>query len=136
MPTSQQPGGKSNAVAWFATCMTLGAGVVTCTIIGFAVNADMSQLFKFGGPIMAGVLFLWWLVRDPQPGSGLSDRWGWLKRKPKPAKKAQVRLVRAKEAIASNAPSVPVGGPPTAESIRELKGGVNTWVPSNNRQMS
>ena len=130
MPTSETPA-KGAAVAWLATWVTLVAGGGCCTLIAFAMNADWREGFRSAGPIVAGIAFLWWLLRDRQPGSSHAERWSWLKRRRKIRRHVKIARTRP-----TGSASVPLSGPPTAESVRELKGGINTWVPSERPRTS
>lgn len=129
MPTPHDTGKQSPAVIWLATCVTLVAGGVACTFIAVSMNADPLGILKSGGPILALGGVLWWLLRDRKPRNQQALRWSWLKRPQ--TRKTQLKLSRARGATT---PTVPVAGPPTVDSIRELKGGVNTWVPSELRR--
>ncbi|MFN8856999.1 MAG: hypothetical protein ACK50P_15645 [Planctomycetaceae bacterium] len=130
MPTSETPA-KGAAVAWLATWVTLVAGGGCCTLIAVAMNADWREGFRSAGPIVAGIAFLWWLLRDRQPGSSHAERWSWLKRRRKIRRHVKIARTRP-----TGSASVPLSGPPTAESVRELKGGINTWVPSERPRTS
>jgi len=127
MPTSETPA-KGQAVVWLATCVTLVAGGGCCALIAVAMNADWREMLRSAGPIVAGVACLWWLLRDRQPGSRQAEGWSWLKRRRKV--RQHVKIARTRP---TGSATVPLAGPPTAESVRELKGGINTWVPSERR---
>jgi len=126
---SPETSSKGQAVAWFATCVTLVAGVGCCVLISVAMNADWREIWRTSGPVVGGAALLWWLLRDRQPGMRPVDRWRWLRRRSK--SRQQVKIARSRP---SGATTVPLSGPPTAESVRELKGGINTWVPSERRR--
>ncbi|MCY2963436.1 MAG: hypothetical protein NT069_07245 [Planctomycetota bacterium] len=129
MPSPQDTGKQSPAVVWLATSVTLVAGVASCALIAVAMNADLLSMLRTGGPIVFAAAVLWWLLRERKPKNQQADRWGWLKRQPK--RKTQLTFTRARAAAAS---SPPTAGPPSVESIRELKEGGNTWVPSETRR--
>ena len=128
MPSPETPV-KGQAVAWLATCVTLVAGAGCCVLIGVAMNADWRGLLRTSGPLIGGAALLWWLLRDRQPGMRPADRWSWLRRRTKT--RHQVKIARSKP---SGPTTVPLASPPTAETVRELKGGINTWVPSEHRR--
>jgi len=124
MPPPETPV-KGQAVAWLATWVTLVAGGGCCLLIALAMNANWQGLWRTSGPLVGGGILLWWLSRDRQPATRPSDRWSWLRRPIKT--RQQVKIARSKP---TGQTTVPVAGPPSAESVRELKGGINTWVPS------
>lgn len=131
MHASNEPGPKGQAVAWLATCFVVMAGIISCTFIAVAMNANVVQIARYGGPLVLGVGSLFWLLRDRKPGGRLSQRWEWLSRRRRP--KTRLKLTRV---TASPRPNQPAPAPPTVESLRELKGGLNTWVPSEHRARS
>lgn len=111
------------AVALLATCFVVGAGGAACLFIAFVsgYNDPVRPLLIAGGCVV-GIVGLLWLMRDRQPENGAAVRWGWLGRR---RKKVEYHLTPRR----SHAPEGPAA-PPTAESIRELGGGIHTWVPS------
>lgn len=117
--------GAGKAVALLATCAVVAAGAVTCTFIGVAATADASRALTITGACFGGIVFLLWLLRDRQPGNTVAERWAWLTRE-RP-RKVEYRL-SARRPTASP-PPIPLS-PPTAESVREITGGLHTWVPS------
>src|SRR5262245_44857063 len=115
----------NKAVAWLATCFVVMGGAVSCTAIAVAGNPEHLEiaLVPVGG-VIVGTLLLLWLLRDRPPEGRMT--WHWL-------------LARAKRRVAYRLkPRVPPRdrashppSPPTAESIREITGGQNTWVPAS-----
>jgi hypothetical protein len=92
------------------------------------MNADWKEALAVGGATFGSFALLLWLLRDRAPHNAARLRWGWLGRKP--GRKVALKLKRARAAERYEAPPAP----PTAASVRDLKGGINTWVPSGGSQ--
>lgn len=125
MSGRQNHEGANKAAALLATSFVLVGGAVTCVFVATAMQADLVQALSIGGVTFGSFALVMWLLRDRTPANTARLRWGWLGRKP--ARKVALKLKRARAAERYEAPPAP----PTAETVRELKGGINTWVPSN-----
>jgi hypothetical protein len=114
------------AVAILATCFVVLGGAAACAAI--AMSADFAHpeaaLLPIAG-IVAGMLILVWLLREPPAVNHLKNGWTWLsqRRRHRVAYHVKPRLPPSQR---SPAPS----GPPTAESIRQITGRQGTWVPT------
>ena len=128
MPFSHDPRSCNRAVVLMATCLIVLMGAITCTAIALVGDPEqpVSMLVQAGG-VVAGIIFLLWILREKPPENRLKTAWSWIgrRRKRKVAYRAQARLPPAQRAVAPQAP-------PTAATIRELAGGTSTWVPSTN----
>jgi hypothetical protein len=114
-----------NAVAIFATSFVVIGGAATCIFIGMLSGESPLRLLTITAACFGGILFLLWLLREKQPGNIAAERWSWLARGQR--EKVEYRLSpRVPRSERSTAP-IP---PPTAESVRELTGGVATWIPA------
>ncbi|MFN0052157.1 MAG: hypothetical protein ACKV0T_08195 [Planctomycetales bacterium] len=112
------------AVALLATCVVVVGGAFTCVMIGLASGEELPRSLGFAGGCFAGIVLVLWLLRDRKATSSTRMNWGWLGRR---RRKVEFRV--ALRPRPDDQPSRPLS-PPTAESIRELGGGINTWVPS------
>lgn len=124
MPGRQDHEGANKAAALLATSFVVVGGAVTCTFVATAMHADWKEALAIGGVTFGSFALLLWLLRDRTPQNTARLRWGWLGRKP--GRKVALKLKRARAAERYEAPPAP----PTAASVRDLKGGINTWVPS------
>jgi hypothetical protein len=113
---------EAKAVALLATCFVVGAGGVACLFIAFVSgHEDPMRPLLIAAGCFVGIIALLWLLRQ-RPENRAAVRWGWLGRR---RKKVEYHLTPRR----SRPPESPAA-PPTAESIRELGGGIHTWVPS------
>jgi hypothetical protein len=124
MTFRQKPDGGRRAVAWLATCVVSIGGGFACAAIAMAGDAKHFEttLASIGG-VLAGMMALFWLMRDRPLESRLWTNWNWLLRR---GKRRIAYHLRPKLPPCERAPNP---GPPTAESIREISGGTSTWVP-------
>lgn len=112
-------------MALLATSFVVVAGAVTCTFIGMLSGENPLRLLTITGACFGGIALFLWLLRDKEPGNVAAERWSLLARSGR--QKVEYRLSpRIPRRERSTAP-IP---PPTAESVRELTGGMNTWVPA------
>src|SRR5262249_44216094 len=74
--------------------------------------------------VILGTLFLLFLLRDGPRENRLKTGWGWLAQRRKRRIPYRVRA-RLRPSERCPAPS----GPPTVESIRQISGPLNPWVP-------
>jgi hypothetical protein len=122
-----KPDGGKRAVAWLATCFVVLGGAVACMAI--AVGGDLEHLeatlLPVGGVVVVTIILLW-LMRDRPAESRLLTNWNWLMGRGK--RRVAYRL-KPKVPPCDRVQSPPA--PPTAESIREIVGGPNTWVPAS-----
>src|SRR5579862_7602780 len=117
----------NNAVTLLATCLVVLGGAVTCVVISLASETipQKKELLQRAVLATGGIIVLLWLLRDRAPENQSKLRWSWLaRRRRKVAYRAKRRLPEGQRA-----PAPP--GPPTAESIRSITAGQNTWVPSS-----
>lgn len=126
MAFSRDPDIGKKAVAWLAVAFTLTTGTGVCSFIILAFAEDPKRAFAVLGGILAGILFLLWLISIPREKHvGRSRLLFWLKAQeaPDPAELYQPRRRRRKGA--------PLGSnqPPTLESIREIAQNHARWVP-------
>lgn len=119
-----RPPNRSSAVAILATSVVVCMGLASVTFIVLAYAEKPAETLAIvGGCTLAAWFMLWWLTR-PKP-EGLSQHAYLLdRREPKLPSNWKVRKMRT-----SSTPDEKPA-PPTAERVRELSGGVNTWVPS------
>src|SRR5262249_5781499 len=114
---------EAKAVALLATCFVVGAGGAACLFIAFVSgHSDPVRPLLMAGGCFVAIVTLLRLLQGRRPENRAAVRWGWLGRRPK---NGEHPLPPRR----SHAPEGPAA-PPTAESIRELGGGINTWVPS------
>lgn len=131
MSFRQDHSGGNKAVALLATCFVVLGGAVCCAAIVMAGNPEHleSTIIPVAG-VIAGAVFLLWLLRERPPASGRWTNWNWLT----PDDKQRVAYKVKPKIPASQRVTTPPA-PPTAESIRALTGrepgGLkNTWVPA------
>jgi len=126
MRFQHDPSRGRRAVAILATCFVVLGGAAACAAI--AMSADFahpeSSLLPIGG-IVAGMLFLLWLLRDPPAVNHVKSGWSWLSRRRRRRVPYHVHP-RLPPSERSPAPA----GPPTAETIRQITGRQSTWVPA------
>lgn len=114
------------AVGLFATCAVVLGGIVSCVSIVFASTTDPTPALLICGGCCGGFIVLAWLLRDKRKGEQ-----GLLLYAITYLQRGQPRMVKYRmKRSANNPPPVPPSGPPTVEQIRDLTGGVGTWVPS------
>jgi hypothetical protein len=124
MPGRHDHTGGNHAVAVMATAFVVLAGLMTCGFISLAIGGDVGETAKSTGILIGIVLLLMWCLRDRSNAGRKASAWGWLARKRRP------RVAYHLESR-SRVPPPPAGNaPPTAETVRDLTGGINTWVPS------
>ena len=119
------------AVAYFAAAFVVAAGLLFGSVTILLFSPDTDRTIAIGGGIIIVIVILVWLIRDHSDGRTLKERYGpLLGFAPKKEKvKVKVKRVKPSELPGSNRP-------PTAEDIRNLSGGVNTWVPSSGKRQS
>lgn len=116
-------GGK--AATLFATTFVVIGGAIACMVVGVISGETPTRFLTITGACFGGILLLLWLLRDRNPGNVAAEKWSWLARsnRQKVAVRVAPRVPRRERASAPQ-------GPPTAESVRELTGGMNVrWVP-------
>lgn len=123
--SGQQEELRHKAAALLATCFVVLGGVLACTVIAVAGNEDPVRAVLACGGCFAGIAVMLWLMQPRPAGSRLSVGWSWLRRRAK--RKVVYKLTTRKS---SNGPATLPLSPPTAESVREIANGINTWVPS------
>lgn len=111
------------AVALLATGFVVLAGAVTCVFIGVVASNDSQEALWTAGACFSGVILLLWLLRERKPENQTGALWSWLASRPRPKTEFRAKLQRPPVSAGSNAP-------PTAETVRNLTGGINTWVPA------
>lgn len=111
-----------------ATSFVVIGGAVTCAFIGTLSGESPLRLATMTGTCFGGIAFFLWLLREKQPGNAAADRWSWLARddRQRVEYRAAPRVPRHERPKAPNSP-------PTADSVRALTGGLDTWVPSKGR---
>ncbi|MBS0263542.1 MAG: hypothetical protein JSS02_16495 [Planctomycetes bacterium] len=118
----------NKAVALLATCLVVLAGAVTCTFIGLSAESAVQRAMslKWAGIMTVGIVVFLWLIHDGSRENRARLSWSWLsrKRRKKVAYKLEARTPRDSQ------PAAPQG-PPTAESVRNIAAGQNTWVPAS-----
>ncbi|MGQ0636964.1 MAG: hypothetical protein ACT4QC_20335 [Planctomycetaceae bacterium] len=114
--------GAHKAVALLATCMVVLGGALTCTFIAMMGSADQGRALMTAAACFVGIVLLLWLLRDRAPENQAATRWSWLGYRRRKIE-YQVKLKRPPAGTGHNAP-------PTAETVRGLTGGLNTWVPA------
>ena len=118
----------NKAVSLLATCLVVLGGAITCTVIGMSAGSKLQRVsaIQWVGITTAGIVVLLWLIQDGKRENRAKQLWGWLgrKRRKKVAYKLEPRMSRDQR---SPAPA----GPPTAESVRNITAGQNTWVPAS-----
>jgi hypothetical protein len=116
----------NKAVTLLATCVVVLGGAITCAAIGLAAESGLQKKSSllWTAATTAGIVVLLWLLRDRPRENRAKVLWGWLarKRRRRVVYRAQARVPRGQHS------SVPLS-PPTAESIRSISAGANTWVP-------
>src|SRR5262245_56886432 len=124
MSFGHDPQRGKRAVALLATSFVVLGGAVSCAIVALvaAHNHPEAALLPVAG-VMMGTLFLLFLLREPRENR-LKTGWGWLSHRRKRRVPYRVRA-RLRPSERSPAPT----GPPTIESIRQITGRVNAWVP-------
>ena len=116
----------SKAVALLATAWILFLGGAICVALVLAFSPTPDQTLKRLGVGLGGMALLAFLLRDRRGETSLRQRFLWVSSHRATSDKSAYRPARQ-----SGEPSRPEScGPPTVESIRELKDGLNTWVPS------
>lgn len=117
-------GGK--AATLLATCFVVIGGALVCSFMGIALGENPFRLAGMTGGCFGGIVLLLWLLREKEPGNTAATRFSWLARAEEREKfdyRPAPRVPRHKRSPAPNAP-------PTAETVRALTGGLETWVPS------
>lgn len=116
--------GARRAVALLATCLVVLMGALGCAVIIVTSRTDPTEPLIATGCCFLAIGFVLWLIRDCHPGNMAAIRWGWLgRRRRRIAYKLMARPVSPERPIHLNSE-------PTAESVRALAGGINTWVPT------
>jgi hypothetical protein len=114
------------AVAILATCFVVLGGAAACAAIAMSVDLAHPEAALLPiAAIVAGMVILVWLLREPPAVNHLKSSWTWLSRRHKKRVPYYVKP-RLPPGERSPAPS----GPPTAESIRQITGRQSTWVPA------
>ncbi len=123
-PNRSRSGDK--AVAYLAISFVLAAGIGfgSLAIVIFSEHAWRDFWMLAGG--LAGVLLLYWLLRDSKDGMSPADVYRAVFGPRKKKNKVQIKIKRVKGRRAQQDPE----GPPTVERVRELAAGSNAWVPS------
>ena len=126
MPFQQYQSGGKKAVTLLATCLVVLGGALTCTAI--AISAEQKNpraALTPAASVIAGIIFLLWLLRERPPENRARTLWSWLarRRKRRVPYRVQPKLPPSQR---NSAPPVP----PTAESVREIARSHNAWVPS------
>lgn len=119
------------AVAYLAVTVVLAGGLLFCSLVVLLFSPDPMRVFTVMGGIAVGAVFLIWLVRDHGDGRSLQERYGGLVGLKHEKQKVQVKVKRVKRSEQAGP-----NRPPTADEIRELSGGINTWVPSSRQRQS
>ncbi|MSR60744.1 MAG: hypothetical protein EXS05_24410 [Planctomycetaceae bacterium] len=117
--------GAGKAVALLATCFVVVGGAFTCVVISLSAGEESRRPLWLAAAFFAGIVALLWLLRDRKPENRFAVRWDWLARRRR--RKIEYRLSHRPRG--DSQPAVP-NAPPTAESVRQLTGGINTWVPA------
>lgn len=123
MPGDFKHSSGNKAVAWLATCVVIAGGAFVCFAIAMVSDAQRSQGLTICGSAFAGILLLLWIMRE-RPSRQAKLQWAWLSRRKKRKVAFKVKPRVGKSAL------VPPPVPPSAESVRNLSGGISTWVPS------
>jgi hypothetical protein len=116
------PTGK--AVSLLATCVVVLGGVATCVFIAIFSGEATHRPLMIAGACFLGIVLLLRLLSDRRPTNHQATRWGWLSRRRR--RTVEYRLPTRLRATAP--PSRPQA-PPSVETVRDLAGGLNTWVP-------
>jgi hypothetical protein len=123
MAGQRERNGAKRAVALLATCLVVLMGSLGCATIVVASGTDLVGPLVITVGCFLAISFLLWLIRDCRPDNMAAIRWGWLGRR---RRRVEYRLMARPVS-----PERPVhrNSEPTAESVRALRGGINTWVP-------
>lgn len=108
-------------VVILATAFVIAGGLASCVGIVFISTTDPTMPLLILGSCIVGYCLLMWLL-GPKRSDFLASIF---KRSPKRAK-VTLKFHRHKPNSRENT----VNGPPTAESIREMKINRNIWVPT------
>ena len=118
--------GGNKAVALLATCLVVVAGAVTCAVIVITADArNASRSLWIWAACFGGIILVLWLLRAPRQGNRAATRWSWLSRRLR--RKVEYRIGHRRRLRGETVAPI---APPTAERVREISGGINTWVPS------
>ena len=130
MPLNQKNDLGRLAASMLASTVVVIGGMLICgfIIILFSDDPNNDLLWLLGS--VAGIILLLWLVRDKPPHQARTRNFFWLSRqKPEPFMPNYVpRKRRNSEKIALGS-----NEPPSAENIRSLKEGANSWVPKSHQ---
>lgn len=116
--------GARRAVALLATCLVVLIGALGCAVIIVTSRTDPTEPIIMGACCFLAICFLLWLIRDCHPDNMAAIRWGWLGRR-----RRRVPYKLMPKPVSPERP-IPLNSEPTAESVRALAGGINTWVPT------
>ena len=115
------------ATSLLATCYVFASGALVCSFIALAFSNDPAvPLLIVGGSFLL-VFILLSLLRDKRGNSWLEGGYYWLLRR----RPDECDIHYTPRVIKDQPQQYGTNEPPTAEEIRELSGGLNTWVPSN-----
>ena len=120
--------GAGKAVALLATGFVVLAGAVACVFVGVSTGEDQGRALSIAGLCFVGIVLLLWFLGERQPKNRLAEGWSWLSRRRR--KKVEYHLTPRPRLGTPDCPPAP----PTAETVREVRGGINTWVPSQGRK--
>lgn len=127
MPSPQNHRRGNRAVSLLATCLVVLGGAAACAVIVLSSDArgrDSSLGWALG--VFGGICIMLWLLRDRRADNSARTRWAWLgRRRRKIAYEIRARLPPSQRS------SSPPPAPPSAESVRGISAGTNTWVPSS-----
>ena len=131
MASPQRGRSGDKAVAYFAAAFVLAGGLAFSSVAILLFSAEPMRIFAICGGLAVGALIVIWLIQDHRDGRTLLERYGGLFGLAPEKRKVKVKVKRVKASDLDKPKA-----PPTAEEIRELRDGVNTWVPSSGRRHS
>ncbi len=118
-----KPSRRSGSI--LAATLVLVVGTVGASIFtGTATHNTEYTLACIVGCIVAVVVMLW--LTSSRPGSFLADQVNWILARHRDESLTylpEIRTSQRRQHFGTNAP-------PTVDDVRELKEGMNTWVPS------
>lgn len=113
------------AVSLLATSFVVLAGAAACLFIVVAFGEEPGTAVGVYVACFCAIVALLWLLRD-KPARTVAQKYFWFCRPRKKRVAFHLEPKVTRPSANANAP-----GPPTVETLRELSGGLNTWVPSD-----
>jgi len=128
MPLNRNNDGGRLAASLLASTFVVIAGGLVCAFMIFTFSDHPEKDFLWLGGGVAGLGLLIWLLRDKPPNDVRTRNFFWFTRK-KPAPYLPNYAPRKRR----NPEKIPLGSnePRSAENVRQLKEGANTWVPKS-----